>query len=91
MADSEDVAELKGSELSEFEMLVLEFERTWWRHGKTRDQAIRKVMEMSPLKYHLLLTHMLDSEALWRADPPLVDRLRRLRDERLDERRGTVQ
>ncbi len=76
------------SEVSEFELSVLEFERGWWRHGKTRDQAIRKVMSMSPIKYHLLLSHMLDSERVWRADPVLVDRLRRLRDERLAERRG---
>ena len=82
--------ELSGGELSEFEASVLEFERAWWHHGKTRDQAIRRVMKMSPLKYHLLLTHLLDSERLWRADPVLVDRLRRLRDRRLEERRGTV-
>lgn len=82
--------ELSESELSEFEASVLEFERAWWHHGKTRDQAIRRVMKMSPLKYHLLLTHLLDSERLWRADPVLVDRLRRLRDRRLEERRGTV-
>lgn len=82
--------ELSEGELSEFEASVLEFERAWWHHGKTRDQAIRRVMKMSPMKYHLLLTHLLDSERLWRADPVLVDRLRRLRDRRLEERRGTV-
>lgn len=82
--------ELSEGELSEFEASVLEFERAWWHHGKTRDQAIRRVMKMSPLKYHLLLTHLLDSERLWRADPVLVDRLRRLRDRRLEERRGNV-
>ncbi|WP_394263224.1 DUF3263 domain-containing protein, partial [Trueperella sp.] len=68
-------SELSGGELSEFEASVLELERAWWHHGKTRDQAIRRVMKMSPLKYHLLLTHLLDSERLWRADPVLVDRL----------------
>ncbi|MDP9806194.1 hypothetical protein J2S70_000776 [Trueperella bonasi] len=81
----------KMEELTEFEASVLEFERAWWRYGATRDQAIRRAMQMSPIRYHLLLTHLLDSEHFWRADPALVDRLRRLREERLAERGGRTQ
>lgn len=86
-AETVNSKEVKG--LSEFEAKALEFERGWWQYGATRDLAIRHAMGMNSVRYHLLLTRMLDQEHVWRADPVLVDRLRKLRDERLGERRGT--
>ncbi|WP_197552655.1 DUF3263 domain-containing protein [Trueperella pecoris] len=75
-------------ELTELERTILRIERGWWHLGATRDQAIRSELGMSPSKYYMLLSRMLDSERVWRADPVLVDRLRRLREGRLAERRS---
>ncbi|MEW6898704.1 DUF3263 domain-containing protein [Trueperella pyogenes] len=73
-------------ELTELERAVLRIEREWWRIAATREQAIRSELGMSPSKYYIQLSRMLDCERVWKADPVLVDRLRRLRDGRLAER-----
>ncbi|MDO5025105.1 MAG: DUF3263 domain-containing protein [Trueperella sp.] len=72
--------------LSELETRILEVERSWWRIAKTRDQAIREHVGITPTRYYLLLSQMLDSPRVWRADPALIGRLRELRDQRLAER-----
>lgn len=73
-------------ELSEVERKILEVERGWWKLAPTREQAIWSELKMSETKYYLLLSRMLDSERVWRADPVLIDRLRGLREKRLAER-----
>lgn len=75
-----------GDELTDLEKAVLRIERGWWKIAHTRERAIRKELSMSPTKYHLLLSKMLDADHVWRADPVLIDRLRRLRGRRLAER-----
>ncbi|VEI13104.1 DUF3263 domain-containing protein [Trueperella bialowiezensis] len=87
-SEESGVEEQLSAGLSELEASILEFERGWWKYGQTRDAAIRNRMNMTPMRYHLMLAHMLDSERVWHADPALVDRLRRLRDARLAEWRG---
>lgn len=77
-------------ELSDLERSILDIERGWWRLAPTREQAIRQELGMSPSKYYLLLSRMLDSPRVWKSDPVLIDRLRRLRDSRLAERGAVV-
>lgn len=75
-----------ASELSELERKILEVESTWWRIAPTRERAIAASLDMTPTRYYLLLSQLLSDERAWRHDPQLIDRLRRLRDGRLDER-----
>ena len=75
-------------ELSELEQAVLRVEREWWKVARTREAAIRELTGLSEARYYLLLSALLDQERIWRADPVLVDRLRRLRERKLAERAG---
>ncbi len=74
-----------NEKLSELEKNVLRIEKEWWLIAKTREQAIRKILNISPIKYYLILSELLDEPRFWQADPVLVDRLRGLRDKRLNE------
>ncbi|MDY5854735.1 MAG: DUF3263 domain-containing protein [Arcanobacterium sp.] len=75
--------------LSELERAVLRVERGWWRIARTREAAIKNETGLPPSRYYVLLSTLIDEPHFWRADPVLVDRLRRLRDHKFDEwRRG---
>lgn len=76
----------KEQELSELAQKILEVEQDYRKFGKNRDEAIRKHVGVTPTRYYLYLGTLLDDEEFYYANPPLVDRLKRLRDERLRER-----
>ncbi|MDY5585491.1 MAG: DUF3263 domain-containing protein [Arcanobacterium sp.] len=78
----------KKREISGIAQKILEVEQGYQQFGKTRDEAIRKHVGVTPTKYYLYLGTLLDDENFYYADPPLVDRLKRLRDARLRERHG---
>ena len=86
----EQEARNEQSELSALEAAVLAVEQRWWQVGSTKEAAIRELTGMSEGKYYLLLSALLDQPKFWRADPVLVDRLRRLRYQKLAERTGEV-
>ena len=71
-----------GSELSARDAEILEFERSWWRSSGAKEQTIRERFDMSPTRYYQVLNALIDSPSALAADPLLVKRLRRLRDER---------
>lgn len=85
MSNGDDVSEKDGA-WADLEQKVLLIERKWWTIAPTREQAIRKVLGFTPMKYYLLLSSLLDCERFWKQDPVLVDRLRRLREAKLQER-----
>lgn len=66
-------------ELSEREIGILDFERTWWKHAGVKEQAIKDRFEMSATRYYQLLNDLLDKPAALAHDPILVKRLQRLR------------
>ena len=84
------LSEMAEAELSELEQAVLRVERGWWKVADTREAAIRKLTGFSESQYYLLLSALLDERRFWRADPVLVDRLRRLREQKLAERAGSA-
>lgn len=86
-ADAQPDQSAESDGLTEQEIKILEVEKGWWRLAKTRDQAIREHVGISPMRYYLLLSQMLDTPRVWKAEPALIGRLRELRDRRLDERR----
>ena len=72
--------------LSELEIKMLEFERTWWRHAGAKESSIKELFNLTPPAYYQLLNNLIDREAAVLAEPILVKRLRRLRDSRTQAR-----
>jgi len=68
--------------LSEFEVKMLEFERSWWRHAGVKESSIKELFNLTPPAYYQLLNNLIDREEALMAEPILVKRLRRLRESR---------
>ncbi len=66
-------------ELSELDIKMLDFERSWWKHAGVKEQAIRERFDMSATRYYQLLNELLEQPAAMAHDPILVKRLKRLR------------
>jgi hypothetical protein len=72
--------------LSELEIKMLEFERTWWRHAGAKESSIKELFNLSPPAYYQLLNNLIDRPAALMAEPLLVKRLLRLREQRTSSR-----
>ena len=68
--------------LPERDVLILAFERQWWKHAGSKEQAIREEFGISAARYYQLLGALIDSPAALVHDPMLVKRLQRMRDAR---------
>jgi hypothetical protein len=73
--------------LTDREEQILAFERQWWKHAGSKEQAIRDAFSLSATRYYQLLNGLLDNPAALERDPVLVARLRRLRSTRARTRR----
>jgi len=71
-----------SSGLSELELKMLEFERTWWRHAGAKESSIKELFNLTPPAYYQMLNNLIDREAALRAEPLLVKRLLRVRQQR---------
>jgi hypothetical protein len=65
--------------LSERDIEILDFERSWWKHAGVKEQAIKERFDMSATRYYQLLNDLLENPAAMDHDPILVKRLKRLR------------
>ena len=74
------------AELSEQEIQILDFERSWWKHAGVKEQAIKERFSMSATKYYQVLNELLENPASLEHDPILVKRLKRLRTYRQRQR-----
>ena len=72
--------------LSELEVKMLEFERSWWRHAGVKESSIKELFNLTPPAYYQLLNNLIDREDALMAEPILVKRLRRLRESRTEAR-----
>jgi hypothetical protein len=72
-----------GSNLSDLEVRILDFERQWWRYAGAKDAAIKELFDLSTRSYYELLNNLIDREDALAASPLLVKRLRRLRQARI--------
>lgn len=72
--------------LTSTEAQVLQFEKQWWRYAGAKESAIRELFDMSATRYYQVLNALLDNPAALAAEPMLVKRLRRMRQERHRER-----
>ena len=82
----EDASLQLGSNLSDLEVRILDFERQWWKHAGAKDAAIRELFDLSTRSYYELLNNLIDREDALTASPLLVKRLRRLRQARISAR-----
>ncbi|BFU42037.1 DUF3263 domain-containing protein [Krasilnikovia sp. MM14-A1004] len=73
--------------LTEREEQILAFERKWWKHAGSKEQAVRDAFGLSATRYYQLLNGLLDNPAAYEHDPVLIGRLRRLRSARARTRR----
>ena len=72
--------------LSELEVKMLEFERSWWRHAGVKESSIKELFNLTPPAYYQLLNNLIDRDEALMAEPILVKRLRRLRESRTEAR-----
>lgn len=72
--------------LSDLEVRILDFERSWWRYAGAKESAIKELFDMSAPRYYQLLNDLIDREDALLASPMLVKRLRRLRQARMNAR-----
>ena len=66
-------------ELSQRDVDILDFERSWWKHAGVKEQAIKERFDMSATRYYQVLNALIDRPEALAFDPLLVRRLRRLR------------
>ena len=78
------------SGLTELENKILEFERTWWRHAGAKESSIKELFNLTPPAYYQLLNNLIDRPAALMAEPLLVKRLIRLRDQRTAARSSST-
>lgn len=74
------------AELTDQEIQVLDFERSWWKHAGVKEQAIKERFAMSATRYYQLLNELLENPAALEHDPILVKRLKRIRTYRQRQR-----
>ena len=68
--------------LSERDMHILAFERSWWRFAGTKERDILEVFGVPVTRYYQLLNEIIDRPEAAEFDPVLVTRLRRQRSRR---------
>jgi hypothetical protein len=71
-----------SSGLSELELKMLEFERTWWRHAGAKESSIKELFNLTPPAYYQMLNNLIDRPEALMAEPLLVKRLLRVRHQR---------
>ena len=65
-----------SSSLTEQQLRILAFERSWWRLPGAKERAIGEVLGMTATRYYQLLNELIDRPEALAFDPALVKRLR---------------
>jgi len=68
--------------LSDLEMRILAFERSWWRQPGAKEREILEALGMPVTRYYQMLNDLIDRPEALAFDPALVARLRRQRSRR---------
>jgi hypothetical protein len=72
--------------LTELELEILLFERSWWKHPGAKQAAVRERFGLSSTRYHQIVNALLDQPEALEVDPVLINRLRRQREARVSRR-----
>lgn len=65
--------------LTERDLAIIEFERTWWAEEGPKESLIRERFDLSTSRYYDLLSDIVESEEALSYDPLVILRLRRQR------------
>jgi hypothetical protein len=87
-APATEPARKPPTELDDRERDMLVFERQWWRHAGSKEQAIRERFGVAATRYYQRLNQLIDTEQALEFDPVVVGRLRRQRASRAHRRTG---
>jgi hypothetical protein len=68
--------------LSERDVRILAFERSWWRQAGAKERDILEAFGIPVTRYYQLLNELIDRPEAAEYDPVLVTRLRRQRSRR---------
>lgn len=71
--------------LGERDLAVLAMERRHYRRQGAKEQAVRDELGLSATRYYQVLNALLDDPAALALEPVLVNRLRRLREQRTSD------
>ena len=74
------------AELTQQDIDILDFERSWWKHAGVKEQAIKERFNMSATRYYQTLNELLENPEALAHDPILIKRLKRLRTYRQRQR-----
>ena len=74
--------------VSERDRKVLDFEGSWWLFPGPKDRAIREYLEMSATRYYQAVRRLIDDDEAFTYAPMTLLRLRRMRNDRLDQIAG---
>lgn len=74
------------AQLTQQDIDILDFERSWWKHAGVKEQAIKERFAMSATRYYQTLNELLEDPEALAHDPILVKRLKRLRTYRQRQR-----
>jgi hypothetical protein len=72
--------------MTPLQKMIVDFEAQRWTHRGDKEQAIVDTFDFSPTRYYALLADALDEETVLAYSPVLVNRLRRIRDRRAEQR-----
>jgi len=86
MSAIEPINSNDAAALSDLEIKILDFERSWWRYAGAKESAIKELFDLTPARYYQLLNDLIDRDDALAAAPILVKRLRRLREARTTAR-----
>lgn len=78
------------AQLNDEDARILEFEQAFPRHTVHKEARIRRQFGYSSARYYQILGNLIESPAALVAYPMLINRLRRVRDERRDRRNRPV-
>lgn len=70
------------TQMTDRQQQILAFEKTRWNHTGAKDTAILELFGCTATRYYAELNALIDRPEAYEAEPMLVKRLRRLRDER---------
>jgi Protein of unknown function (DUF3263) len=83
---SADSSPRASTPLTDYDKAILAFEREWWQHPGSKDEAIRVAFDISPARFYQVLMALVDSRAALEYDPMLIKRLQRVREQRRQSR-----
>ena len=72
--------------LTDEEAAIVELEREFWKYPGAKDATIRSRFSWTPTRYYQALNALIDRPEALAADPVTVNRLRRLRHKRREQR-----